>query len=52
MAEENKKAEPEKKDEAKDKKETKRDIPNNIESGMTVRIYQKIKEKKIGRAHV
>ncbi len=45
MAEENKKAEPVKKEEAKDKKEEKRDIPDNIESGMTVRIYQKIKEK-------
>ncbi|PIR93108.1 50S ribosomal protein L19 [Candidatus Falkowbacteria bacterium CG10_big_fil_rev_8_21_14_0_10_43_10] len=47
MAEENKQAEPEKKDEAEteNKPTEERSIPDNIEPGMTVRIYQKIKEQ-------
>ncbi len=57
MAEETKKADASNKEEAKDNKETtakkesakelveEKNIPDNIEPGMTVRVYQKIKEK-------
>jgi len=47
MVAENKKAESLKKDEAttENKPSEERIIPDNIEPGMTVRIYQKIKEK-------